>query len=122
MLNKTIIDADFLRFWDGKVNPADFTYSFLNGQFRASPEFLVDLEAYHDISPGDLLSYVRDSLVDSGHKGEVDIRISMMRSFRPRKESLWELRLVVANTQMDIVAKMYFSGLPIKPAKIESAL
>jgi hypothetical protein len=115
MLKKPI-DADFLRYWNGKSNPDDFTYSFLDGQCRVSPEFLEDLEAYYDISPDNLLTYVRDSITDAGYKGEVDIRISMMKSFRRQKESLWEIRLVEANTKNDIVARMYFSGLPIKPA------
>jgi len=113
---KTKIDAEFLASWNGMVNPTDFTYSFFDGQLRVSPEFLEDLDAYYDISPGELLEYVRKSITDTGHQGEVDIRIEMPKSFRPGKESLWEIRLVEANTKTDIVAKMYFSGPPIRRA------
>lgn len=116
---KSVIDQAFLIQWNGKVNPADFTFSFLDGQFRATPELLEDLEAYYDISPDELLSFIRDTVTTAGIKDEVDLHISKLRAYRPRKESVWEFQVVNSKTKA-VLARTYFSGLPIKPAVIGS--
>ncbi|MFA6049677.1 MAG: hypothetical protein WC761_00500 [Candidatus Paceibacterota bacterium] len=118
-MNEQLFDEFVEKEFGVKWDPADFTFSILEGQIRFSPEMVQDVKSYYGISPRELFQFVREAVVKAKTKEEVDVVIKTVLAHRQAKEAIYKMSVVVSSSKVEI-AKVYFSMPPTVPTEIKT--
>lgn len=118
-MTNLIFDKSVEEEFDVKWNQSDFTFSILGGQAKFTPEFVFDIQSYYDLSSREMFQIVREAIVRSKTKEEVDVVVRIVPAYRRTKEAIFKMMIITSDTKTQLF-ETYFSTAPIVPTEIKT--
>lgn len=97
-------------------NYEEGTITALDGRFTFTPEMAEDMHAYYNITPDDLISFVKEAALDSEASASFDVRVTMLPAFRRTVETIFKMS-VVERTHGLTLRTVYFATIATKKAE-----